>query len=253
MSYSAAIVIATFILMTTLFALIILARSRQRAAKEDALKSAAAARGWKFEAGSHRGYRVHTWSGTTDGVPWRAELLDYVSRNSKQNRPDVARWHAEWNTGVGRPILFMAVPPGKELPHAPMQQGEGLLAQLAQKAVGFAFDKAVDVYFGEPLGTQVDAGALHRVPSTLPGFIVMAADKDEGARVLAQGLERSLVSAAHDPNSVFARQDPPWMLLRPAGISLARLQRFRDLDEIDSFIRSGLAQIRGSKFARPFA
>jgi hypothetical protein len=253
MSYSAAVVIATFILATTAIVLLVLISSRKRAAKEEELKRAASARGWKFEAGSHRGYRVHTWSGTTDGVPWRAESLDYVSRNSKQNRPDVARWHAEWNTGVGQPILLMAVPPGKELPHAPMQQGEGLLAQLAQKAVGFAFDKAVDVYFGETLGKQVDAGALHRVTSTLPGFIVMAADKDEGARVLAHGLERSLASAAHDPHSVFSRQDPPWILLRPAGLSLARMQRFRDLDEIDSFTRSGLAQIRSSKFARPFA
>jgi hypothetical protein len=252
MSFNAAIVVATFIVATAAIVLLIVMASRKRAAKEDELKRDASTRGWDFESTSDRGYRVHRWSGTTEGVPWRAESLYYPSTN-KQRRPNLARWHGDWNPGINAPVLFMAVPNGKELHSTQMTSADSFFGKLAQKAVGFAFDKAVDGYFGADLGKEVDAGAMLRVETQLPGFIVMAANKDEGARLLSQDLERSLASAAHDPSSIFSAEDKPWLLFRPKGISLARTREFRDNNEIDGFIRAGVALTRGSKFARPFA
>jgi hypothetical protein len=252
MSFSAAVVIASFILVTTAIVLSVMSASRRRQAKEDELKRIASSRGWRFETSTDRGYRVHRWSGTTEGVPWRAESLHYTS-DRRQRRPNIARWHGDFSPGINGPIVCMAVPEGKELHASSMPPSDSILGKLAQKAVGFAFDKAIDLYFGDVLGKEVDAGALHRVESKLPGFVVMAASKDEGARMLAQGLEQSLTAATHDPSSAFSNQDRPWILFRPKGISLARTDAFRDANDIDSFVRAGVALTRSSKFARPFA
>ena len=69
-------------------------------------------------------------------------------------------------------------------------RGDGFFAKLAQKAVGFAFDKAIDMYFGDGPGKQVDAGTMHRIDTKTPGFVVMAADKDEGRRILSAGTRK---------------------------------------------------------------
>ena len=249
MSFETAIVIASFILSAAGIALLVFTASRKRQAKEDELKRAASTRGWQFESTTERGYRVHRWTGTTEGVPWRAESLHYTSGKQRQRRPNIARWHGEFSPGINAPIVCMAVPEGKELHSIQMTSNDTFLGKLAQKAVGFAFDKAIDLYFGDVLGKDVDAGALHRVESKLPGVIVMAASKDEGARMLAQGLEQSLTTAAHNPGSAFSSKDRPWVLLRPKGISLARTEEFRDAADLDSFIRAGLALTRHNRFA----
>ena len=253
MSFSAALAIATLILGGTAIAMTVFIASRKRAAKEEDMKRAASTRGWQFESTTDRGYRVHRWSGTTEGLAWRAESLHYASGNKRQRRPNIARWHGDFNPGITAPIVCIGVPEGKEIHTAHMPGGDGFLAKLAQKALGFAFDKAVDLYFGDLLGKEVDAGAMHRVDSTVPGFVVMAANKDEGARVLAQGLEASLTASTQDPNSAVSSEVRPWILLRPKGISLARTEEFRDVNEIDRFTRAGVALTRSSKFARPFA
>jgi hypothetical protein len=41
-------------------------------------------------------------------------------------------------------------------------------------------------------------------------------------------------------------------LLRPKAVSLARMDRFRDIDELDGFVRAGVALTRTSKFGRAF-
>ena len=251
--FSVAVVIATFILTTTAIGLLVLISSRQRAAQEAELKRAAAARGWQFESMLDRGYRVHRWTGTTDGVGWRAESLRSTSGgNRPHRRRSIARWHCDFSPGINAPIVCMGVPEGKELHSVELKESEGVIGKLAQKAIGFAFDTAIDMYFGKALGQEVDAGAMRRVETTLPGFIVMAASKDEGARILAQGLEQSLSAAIRDPHSAFSKDDRPWILLRARGLSLARMEQFSDLAEIDRFIRAGVALTRSSKFARPF-
>lgn len=250
MPVNAAIAIATFIIATTVIATIVMLASRRRQAQEDDLKQAASTRGWQFASVSERGYRVHRWSGTTEGVAWRAESLHYTSNNSKQHRPNLARWHGDFNPGFSAPIVCVAAPKGKEIPSFSGTQGDGVLAKLAQKAVGFAFDKLIDLYFGDALGKQVDAAALHRVDTTLPGYVVMAMSKDEGARVLSQGLERSLRDASSDQASVFAADNRPSILLWPKGISLARTTEFRDAGDVDSFVRAGIALTRANRFAQ---
>jgi len=158
MSSNAAVVVATFILMTTAFALLLLTASRKRAAREEELKRTASTRGWQFESTTDRGYLVHRWSGTTEGVPWRAESLHYTSGNRRQRRPNISRWHADLSPGINAPVLCMAVPKGKELHSPAMTPSDSFLGKVAQKAVGFAFDKAGDVYFGVELGKQSGRG-----------------------------------------------------------------------------------------------
>jgi hypothetical protein len=249
MSFNAAIAIATFVLATTAIAMLIMIQSRKRAAKEDELKRAASARGWQFEVTTQGAYRVHRWSGTSEGVPWRAESLHFKS-DRRHSRPNISRWHGDWSPGINGPIVCMAVPKGKELHATQLAPSDSFLGKLAQKAVGFAFDKAIDLYFGDVLGKEVDAGALHRVETKVPGYIVMAANQDDGARILAQGLEQSLTAATHDPDSAFSSADAPSILLRPKGLSIARTHEFRDLNEIERFMRAGLALTRSSRFAR---
>ena len=67
---------------------------------------------------------------------------------------------------------------------------------------------------------------------------------------MTQGLEQSLTAATHNPNSIFSNEDGPWILLRLNGLSLARTEQFRDINEIDGFIRAGVALTLSSKFAR---
>jgi hypothetical protein len=253
MSFEAALIAGGFIILASLIALIAVVSVRRRAAKEEEMKRAASARGWQFESKTERGFRVHRWSGSTDGIAWTAESLRQTTGSNRQQRRDVARWHGAWHPGIHGAIVCMGVPAGKEATGQGLAQGDSVFARLAQKAAGFAFDKAIDVHFGEALGKEVDAGKMHRVDATkIPGFIVMADDQDEGGRILKQGLERTLADAATDQGSVLSETRRPWILMRPSGISLARLQRFRDLSEIDRFTRAGLALTRSSRFARPF-
>src|SRR4029453_14664022 len=107
---------------------------------------------------------------------------------------------------------------------------------------------------GDAIGKEVDAGAMHRIDGQkIPGFIVMAADKGRGGRMLSQGLEKALLDATSDKGSVLAEESRPWILLRPTVISLARMERFRDISEIEGFVRAGVALTRTSRFSRTFA
>jgi hypothetical protein len=253
MPVNAALVIATAVLAVTMMAVALFIAARVRRAREAELQRAALTRGWTFESASVRGYSVHRWIGTTDGVPWRAESWHSLSRKNRQRRPDLARWHTDFSPGLSSPIVCMAVPKGKAITAAPAQPGDGLLVKLAQKAFGFAFDKAIDLYFGDALGKDVDAGAMHRVDSKAPGFVVMAADKSEGARILASGLEQHLTTAASDPASALAGEQAASILLRPHGISLAKLGELDGVEDVERFTRAGVGLTRSSKFARPFA
>ena len=172
MPFQVAIIIAIFILVTTLVVMMVLVTSRRQAAKEEELKRAASARGWQFATLREKGYRIHRWTGSTDGVSWVAESLAHTSGSSKQQRRrHIARWHGAWSPGIQGAIVAMGMPKGKEEMGTTVAAGESWVARLAQKAVGFAFDKAIDVYFGDGPGKEVDAGAMHRVEARIPGFV----------------------------------------------------------------------------------
>lgn len=252
MPFNVAIVIAAFIIMNTVIAMTIFIKKRRREAQEDEMKHAASSRGWQFESTSEQGYRVHRWKGTNDGIAWIAEDWHYASNNRKQNRPDVARMHVSFSPGINQPIVLMGLPPGATnlAERSEAAAGDGIVARLAQKALDFAFDKAIDLYFGKAIGKEVDAAALHRVNIDASGFVVMAADKDEGLRVMQQGLQRALADATKDPTSILADANRPSILLRSAGISLANIGRLKDAAEIERMARTGTALTRAFTFGR---
>jgi hypothetical protein len=78
----------------------------------------------------------------------------------------------------------------------------------------------------------------------------MTSDKHEGARIVSQGFERAIVDASNDSASVLSHEDRPWILLRPNAISLARMERYRDIKELESFVRTGVSLTRAFKFGR---
>ena len=254
MTVDLAIIASIFIFVITAMVLGVIFSGRKQAAHEEELKRAASARGWKLDITNERGYRINRWTGNTDGIAWTAEsMMHRAGGNRRDRRRHIARWHGQWNPGINAPMVAMGLPKGKEQIGTTIADGDGFFAKMAQKAAGLAFDKAIDVYFGIEAGQQVDAGAMRRVNAATPGFIIMAADTVEGARVMSQGFEKALVDAAGDKTSVLSEEDRPWVLLRPGGISLARMERYRDVKELDGFVRAGVALTRAFKFGRPIS
>lgn len=253
MSPDAAIIVAFFIIFIAVILVASRAAKGRRQAQEEELKRAAAARGWTFSSTHERGYRIYKFSGTTDGVPWEAESARLMSGGNKRDRRrHVGRWHGKWSPGLTAPMVAMGVPKGKEVMQFQVAQGDGFFARLAQKAAGFAFDKAIDIYFGPEIGAEVDAGALKHVNEpSVPGFIFMAGNVDEAKRLLAEGLQRALHEATNSNTNVLADEDRPYLLLRPNGISLARMEEFRDAQELEQFVRAGVGLTRAFRFGRP--
>jgi hypothetical protein len=253
MSFQAALIVASFVIFVAVFFVLSRLSKGRIQQKEEDLRKAATVRGWTFDKKHDRGYRIYRFSGTTEGVAWEAESLQLVAGgNRHQRRRHIARWHGRWNPGVNAPIVALGVPKGKELTGAGVAQGDGFFARMAVKAAGFAFDKAIDVYFGHEIGEQIDAGQLRRVEHpAVPGFIVMAGNVDEASRILSEGLQRALVDASNAPGNVLAETDRPYVLVRAQGISLARMEQFRDMPELDQFIKAGIGLTRSFRFGRP--
>lgn len=250
MPFEVALFIAFFIIVAAAIAIGGMAASRKQKAREEELQRAAAARGWQFESTREMGLRVQRWTGTTDGVSWVAESMQQTARSKNRDARYVQRWHGEWHPGLNSPIVAMGLPRGKEDLGPTIAAGDGFFARMAQKAVGFAFDKAIDIYFGDGPGKEVDAGAMHRIDTQTPGFVVMAADKNEGARIVSEGLGKALADAAVDQSSVLSDKNRPWILIRPKAITLARMRQFKDINELDGFVRAGVALTRAFKFGR---
>jgi hypothetical protein len=250
MTFEASLIVAVFIIITALTVLTAFVSKRRLQAHEDELKQGASARGWRFEKKHEHGYRVYRYSGSTDGVEWVAESARLVSGGNKgSRRRHIGRWHGKWSPGVSAPIVALGVPKGKEDMGKSVAAGDGLVARLAVQAVGFMFDKAFDVYFGKEIGDQIDAGKLKRVESaSVPGFIIMAGNVDEASRVLSDGLQQALVSASNDATNVLSETDRPYVLVRPEGVSLARMEPFRNVKELEQFVQAGLNLKRAFRF-----
>ena len=252
-SVGAALALAFFIIFTAVILVASRASKGRMQAQEDELRKAAALRGWTFNSTHERGYRIYKYSGTTNGVAWDAESAKLMAGGNKHGRRrHIGRWHAKWSPGLTAPLVAMGVPKGKEVLDFQVAQGDGFFARMAQKAVGFAFDKAIDVYFGPEIGAEVDAGTLKHVSEpSVPGFIFVAGNVDEARRILAEGLQRALHDATNSNTSVLADEDRPYLLLRPRGISLARMEEFRDVEELEQFVRAGVGLTRAFRFGRP--
>lgn len=253
MSFEASLFVGFFIIVASLVIVVSWLNRGKVQAQEDELKRAASARGWSFNSTTERGYRIYKFAGTTDGVAWEAESAKHVAGgNRRERRRHISRWHGKWAPGLSAPMVAMGVPKGKEVMSFQVAQGDGFFARMAQKAVGFALDKAIDVYFGPEIGAEVDAGTLKHVNEpAVPGFIFVAANVDEAKRLLAEGLQRTLQDATNSNTNVLADEDRPYLLLRPHGISLARMEEFRDVQEVEQFVRAGVGLTRAFKFGRP--
>jgi hypothetical protein len=252
-SPDAAIIVAFFIIFTAVIIVATRLNKGKQQAQEDELKRGASTRGWTFSSTHERGYRIYKFSGTTDGMAWEAESAKHMAGgNRRDRRRHVSRWHGKWSPGVTAPIVAMGVPKGKEVMSFQVAQGDGFFARMAQKAVGFAFDKAIDVYFGAEIGAEVDAGTLKHVNEpAVPGFIFVAGNVDEAKRLLAEGLQRALLDATNSNTNVLADNDRPYLLLRPKGISLARMEEFHDIQEVEQFVQAGVGLTRAFRFGRP--
>ncbi len=247
MTFETAIIVS-FALISASVAVVIGVWARRRlAAREDELRSQASTRGWTFESLTHGVRRLRRWTGTTDGVAWVAESVErpgHHSTRGRQHRP-VSRWRTAAGHGPAQPIVCIGVPAGSESKDLSLVQGDGWLATLAQKAAGFAFDKAVDSYFGEDIGREIDAAALRRVEgAALGGFIVMATDPDSASRLLFQGVGQAITDAVADRGTPPPDADRPWVLFWSKGVSLARHRRLSSPDDVERLTRAGLALSR---------
>jgi hypothetical protein len=254
-STEAATLLAIFIITTALILVMSRFSKGRMQAKEEELKKAASLRGWTFDKKHERGYRVYTFTGTTEGVAWVAESAKLLTGGNRRNqRRHIARWHGKWTPGVSSPIVAMGVPKGKEVVGARIAGGDGFFARMAQKAAGLMFDKAIDVYFGKAIGDEIDAEQLrHLEAAAIPGFIVMAKDLNEGTRILNEGLQGALLAASNDKANVLSEEDRPWVLVCAEGISLARMEQFRQIDELEEFVRAGVGLTRAFRFGRPIS
>ncbi len=253
MPFEAALIVAFLVVFTALFIVIAMFGNRQLRAREEELTQAASTRGWTFEKLREGGYRVYRFRGTTEGIPWQAEsaVLTAGSSNKGQRRRHIARWHGEWSPGINAPIVAMGVPKGKEQIGKAIATGDGLFARLAQQAAGFAFDKALDVYFGKEVGDEIDARTLTHIGSAaVPGFIVMAGNVDEANRVLQEGLQKALLDASNDRANVLSEEDRPYVLVRSRGISLARAEQLRNIADVERFVHAGVGLTRAFRFGR---
>jgi hypothetical protein len=244
MTYEASVIVAAIVLVAAAVFLIATYAAKKRAAQEEALKQQASTRGWTFETERRGRCRVRRWRGSQDGVAWMAESSE---RPGGHNRRPIrlAHWRTTPRRGPAAPIVCMGVPKGRETPSLNVAQDDSMFAHLATKIAGFALDKAIDSYFGDDVGRDVDAAVLKPVPGTaIPGFIVMAADIEAASRVLFQGLTKALTAGTADPHSVFGTDNRPWVLLWKDGVSLGRTRAFDTTDDVEKFVRAGSALAR---------
>jgi hypothetical protein len=243
MPFETGLVIAGVVLLVTFIAIVSVVAGRHAAAKNEERKQQASMRGWSFESTREKRYRVHRWKGVTDGVEWTAESRERPGGH-EHRAIRRSRWVATAVRGPEQPILCMGVTAGKEVPKTRLAQGDGMIANLAKKAATFAFDKAVDAYFGDEIGAGIDAAQLKPVPgTTVPGYTIMAADVDAASRILFQGLTRAL-TASPAPALKHGDGKPPWVLLWKDGIALGKAELIDSIEELEGMTRLGSAVAR---------
>jgi hypothetical protein len=209
----------------------------------ETLRKDASLRGWTVNSEYRGQRRAIRWTGAGDGVQWSAESVERSGSGSRRERTEITRWQTTALRGPSAPILLMGIPKGVEMPQV-ASAGDGLLANLAMKAVMFALDKGIDVYFGLEAGQAIDAKTLQRVDtveSHVPGYAVMAGNPAEASRLIAGKVGeavRATVSAG-DGSSDDDRR--PWVLIWREGVIVSRPESITSAAELDKLIRAGLA------------
>ena len=148
----------------------------------------------------------------------------------------------------------MGVPKGKEDHRRPtIAAGDGFFAKLAQKAAGFAFDKAIDVYFGEgPARKSTPARCSASTAKNSP-----ASSSWRTTRTRARASCRRDSRRRSSTPRTTRRRSCPTRIARGSccGRTASRSRgwnAFRDINELEGFVRAGVALTRDIKFARPF-
>lgn len=216
---------------------------QQRQQTEDSMRSAASAQGWSFDSQDSGPMTVMRWQGTTEGTRWTLEYRRSRStRRTRHAHTHRAVWWADTFRGPASPVLFIGVQTGQENPFMKLEGNEGMLATMAQKAAGFALDKALDVHFGEEAGRQVDARLLKPVQAAgLTGFMVMAADEQQAMWMLGEGGPMWLDALASEAPGQGNHR--PWVLALPRRVLLARSTPIRTEDDVRAMVREGLSLV----------
>ena len=243
MPFEVALTIAGVVLVVTFVVIASMMAGRRAAAQDDERKHQASMRGWAYESAREKGYRVHRWKGVTDGVEWTAESR-YKPGGHGHAPVKRTRWLASSVRGPEKPVLCVGAKAGTITSTLSLGDGDGMIANLARKAATFAFDKAVDAYFGEEVGGGIDAKQLKPVPgAAVAGYTIMAADTDEASRILFQGLTNALSAS---PTAAVKTDEGkgPWVLLWKGGVAVGRAELVEAAADIEGMARLGSSVAR---------
>ncbi len=216
-------------------------RGQHHQHREDSMRAAALAQGWSFDSQDSGPMAVTRWQGTTEGTRWTLEYRRSRStRRTRHAHTHRAVWWADTFRGPTSPVLFIGVEAGQENPFMKLEGSVGMLATMAQKAAGFALDKALDAHFGEEAGRQVDARLLKPLEAAgLQGFLVMAVDVPQAVWMLGDGWQKPLQTLAQTSGGNAA--DRPWVLVLPRRVYMARAAPVRTEQDAQAMVNEGLA------------
>lgn len=223
-------------------------RSQQRrfAALDETLRHEASARGWSLETERRGRIRVIRWKGDEAGVRWQAESVKgQTGQGSARRRFSHTRWRTTGMHGGSAITLFMGMPEGTDLPK--VHAADGMLASLALKAMMYALDRGLDLYFGTDVGAEIDAAALKRVAeaeASVPGFAVMATVPSEASRIVFQGIGAAIDTAINQGPDALREKRRPWVLVWKGGVALGRVDAAESAADIEPFVHAGTAIVR---------
>ncbi|HXG90125.1 MAG TPA: hypothetical protein VNJ02_17495 [Vicinamibacterales bacterium] len=241
-----------FALFATLFFYLRRANTRKVEELAERLKPEALAHGWNVATELSGRERTVRWTGTEQDVRWKAEDIfrKHPKSSSKNRGLSVTRWHSIGLRGTSAPVLLMGLPEGTEVPKA-QPPPEGMFGALAMKAVYFALDKTLDLYFGDQIGQSVDAGALKRVEryeEQVPGFAVMAQNPADAANLFSRGLAEVIANHFSSAPESMQGYRRPWILFLPDGVVMARMGEAESAAALAPLVRAGVAITRAVRF-----
>lgn len=220
---------------------------RQTEQMADRLKPEASARGWQVTTELRSdNIRVIRWSGRDFDIQWIGEdWFRKRGQRSNQQVLEVTRWQTVDRRGTAGVIFLMGMPEGAQAPK--VQAVEGFLQSLALKAAFFALDKGLDMYFGEEIGREIDAGTLQRVEEVEPlvsGYAVFAENVHEAANTIRGGVDKVIAATIERGPESIRGDRRPWILIWKRGVVIARVGATRSAAELEPFVKAGLALSR---------
>ena len=249
MSFQAALIVAFFVIFTAVF--VVLARLTKGSiqAKEEDLSKAATLRGWTFEKLHERGVSrlsLHAappkaWRGR------RSPPMLVAGGNQHRRRRHIARWHGEWSPGVTRADRR---PSACRRARTVVTHLAGARRRLLRASGGRR--RPASHSTRRSTSTSARRSATRSTPArcaasrsaAVPGFIVMAGNVDEAIAHAVRRPAARAGRASSTPGNVLVETDRPYVLVRPQGISLARMEQFRNVAELDRFVHAGIGLTR---------